>query len=109
MYQIKSKSIEELQKIKKIINMIINLLENNITLIKDGQTEFDESQKELLKFLIGNKENVVSIISKLSNLLLKFNVLENEQNNSNNNFVLNDIDLEIIKTYLLEQRKKNNN
>ncbi|MBO4956288.1 MAG: hypothetical protein J6C50_00410 [Rickettsiales bacterium] len=106
MYQIKSKSIEELQKIKKIINMIINLLENNITLIKDGQTEFDESQKELLKFLIGNKENVVSIISKLSNLLLKFNVLENEQNNSNNNFVLNDIDLEIIKTYLLEQREK---
>ena len=106
MYQIKSKSIEELQKIKKIINMIINLLENNITLIKDGQIEFDESQKELLKFLIGNKENVVSIISKLSNLLLKFNVLENEQNNSNNNFVLNDIDLEIIKTYLLEQREK---
>lgn len=106
MYQIKSKSIEELQKIKKIINMIINLLENNITLIKDGQTEFDESQKELLKFLIGNKENVVSIISKLSNLLLKFNVLENEQNNSNNNFVLNDIDLEIIKTYLLEQKEK---
>lgn len=106
MYQVKSKSIEELQKIKNIINMIINLLENNIVLMKNGKTQLDEPQKELLKFLIGNKENVVSIISKLSNLLLKFNVLENKDDNKTNNFVLNDVDLEIIKTYLLEQKKK---
>lgn len=106
MYQVKSKSIEELQKIKNIINMIINLLENNIVLMKNGKTQLDEPQKELLKFLIGNKENVVSIISKLSNLLLKFNVLENKDDNKTNNFVLNDVDLEIIKTYLLEQKNK---
>lgn len=106
MYQIKSKSIEELQKIKNIINMIINLLENNIVLMKNGQTQLDEPQKELLRFLIGNKENVVSIISKLSNLLLKFSVLENKNDNKTNNFVLNDVDLEIIKTYLLEQKNK---
>lgn len=105
MYQIKTKSLEELQKIKNIINIVINILENNIMLLKNGNTT--ETQKELLNFLIGNKESVVSIISKLSNLLLKFNLLENEQDKQDN-FEIDQIDLDIIKEYLSKQDDKGN-
>ena len=88
-----NKSIRELEKIKKIINVIINLIDNNIESIKDGN--IDQNQQELLKFLIGNKESVVSIITKLSNILLKLGLLEQtDQENIDNE------DIEIIKRYL---------
>ena len=107
MYQIKSQSVKELQKIKKIINLIITLLENNITLIKDGNIKLEESQKELLNFLIGNKENVVSIISKLSNLLLKFGMLEDKNKDENNSYCnIDEVDLKIIKKYLSQYNNK---
>ena len=107
MYQIKSRSIEELQKIKKIINIIIGLLEDNIKFMEDGQPNtLNDSQRELLYFLIGNKESEVSIITKLSNLLLKFNTLEDAKEEDNKYSQIDDIDLEIIKTYIEEQNKK---
>lgn len=88
-----NKSIKELEKIKKIINVIINLIDNNIESIKDGN--IDQNQQELLQFLIGNKESVVSIITKLSNILLKLGLLEQtDQENVDNE------DIEIIKRYL---------
>ena len=88
-----NKSIKELEKIKKIINIIINLIDNNIESIKDGN--IDQNQQELLQFLIGNKESVVSIITKLSNILLKLGLLEQtDQENIDNE------DIEIIKRYL---------
>ncbi len=88
-----NKSIKELEKIKKIINVIINLIDNNIESIKDGN--IDQNQQELLQFLIGNKESVVSIITKLSNILLKLGLLEQtDQENIDNE------DIEIIKRYL---------
>ena len=88
-----NKSIKELEKIKKIINIIINLIDNNIESIKDGN--IDQNQQELLQFLIGNKESVVSIITKLSNILLKLGLLE--QTDQEN---IDKEDIEIIKRYL---------
>lgn len=90
-----NKSIKELEKIKKIINVIINLIDNNIESIKCGNIE--QNQQELLQFLIGNKESVVSIITKLSNILLKLGLLEkNDKENTN----IDSEDIEIIKKYL---------
>lgn len=97
--ELKSQSIKELNKIKNIINIIINLLENNIISMNEGNMNLTKQQKELLHFLIGNKENVVSIITKLSNLLLKLGVLEEKQND-NIKENLTEIDLEIIKKYI---------
>lgn len=75
--RLKNKSMDELDKIKNIINIIINLLESNVTSIKNGDNEFKD--KELLTFLIGNKENIVSIINKLSNLILKLKTIEKQE------------------------------
>lgn len=86
------KSAKELEKIKKIINVIINLLEESIEAIQNGN--LDENKQELLQFLIGNKESVVSIITKLSNLLLKMGITEDGDQK------IEDVDIEIIKKYL---------
>ena len=86
------KSAKELKKIKKIINVIINLLEESIEAIQNGN--LDENKQELLQFLIGNKESVVSIITKLSNLLLKMGITEDGDQK------IEDVDIEIIKKYL---------
>ncbi len=102
--RLKNKSMDELAKIKNIINITISLLESNVISMKNGEVEFKE--KELLTFLVGNKENIVSIITKLSNLILKLNMLEQkEKNNDDKKFNLNEIDLEIIKKYLDENLK----
>ena len=50
--------------------------------------------------------NYNELLKRIENYKLKFNVLENKDDSKTNNFVLNDVDLEIIKTYLLEQKKK---
>lgn len=90
-----SKSIKELEKIRKIISTIINLLEESIDSIQNG--EMGEDRQELLQFLIGNKESVVSTITKLSNILLKMGISdENEVQKMEN------IDLELINKYLKE-------
>ncbi len=105
--RLKNKPMDALSKIKNIINIPISLLESNVISMKNGKTEFKE--KELLNFLVGNKENIVSIITKLSNLILKLNVLEQKEKNNNENdkFNLNEIDLTIIKKYLDENLKNN--
>lgn len=98
--------MDELSKIKNIINIVINLLESNIISMKNGCGEFKD--KELLNFLVGNKENIVSVISKLSNLILKLNILE-KQEKDEDKFNFDEIDLKIIKKYLDENVKTNKN
>ena len=95
-----NKPARELEKIKKIINIIINLLEESIESIQKG--DLDEDKQELLQFLIGNKESVVSIITKLSNLLLKMGITDNNEQK------IEDIDIEIIKKYLNNNLNKSN-
>lgn len=106
--RLKNKSMDELDKIRNIINIIINLLESNVVSMKNGDNEFKD--KELLNFLIGNKENIVSIINKLSNLILKLKALEKEEKNGENEEKnnLTNIDLEMIRKYLDENKSANN-
>lgn len=106
--RLKNKSMDELDKIRNIINIIINLLESNVVSMKNGNNEFKD--KELLNFLIGNKENIVSIINKLSNLILKLKALEKEEKNGENEEKnnLTSIDLEMIRKYLDENKSANN-
>lgn len=93
----------ELTKIKKIISIIINLLERNITNL-DKETELTNRQKDLLGFLIGNKENIISVISKLSLLLIKIDSTINDNKNIINNVELNKDDIKVILDYI---NKKN--
>lgn len=96
-------SINDLARIRKIINLIINVLEDNIKNFSDSNSIL-EGNKELINFLIGSKDNVVSIITKLTNLLVKVIPLEEKINNSDNNIKddekLTNEDIEILERYI---------
>lgn len=95
-------SVNDLARIRKIINLIINVLEDSINDYSHNNT-ITEENKELINFLIGSKDNVVSIITKLTNLLVKVIPLEekinNEENVEDNEKLTND-DIEILKEYI---------
>lgn len=93
-------SINDLSRIRKIINLVINIIETSINDYSEDKLML-EKNKKLLDFLIGNKENVVSIITKLTNLLLKVMPLEEQLNHTNDNVEkLNNEDIEIIMKYI---------
>ncbi len=95
-------SINDLARIRKIINLIINVLEDSINDYSNNNT-LTEENKDLINFLIGSRDNVVSIITKLTNLLVKVIPLEekinNEENVEDNEKLTND-DIEILKEYI---------
>ena len=96
----KNVSINDLSRIRKIINLVINIIESSINDYSEDKLML-EKNKKLLDFLIGNKENVVSIITKLTNLLLKVMPLEEQLNHTNDNVEkLNNEDIEIIMKYI---------
>jgi len=100
---IKPLTINDISKIRKIASLIIDILEDNIINLKESNNiALDEKNKELLTFLIGDKNNIVSTINKLSNLLVKIIPLENnlDKDQETNNKNLNSNDLEIIKRYI---------
>lgn len=86
----------ELSKIKRIINLIINLLEKSISNFESG----DENcvDENLLNFLIGNKESIVSVINKLSLLLIKINSVDEKEIKSD--IELQKDDIKIILDYI---------
>ncbi len=95
-------SINDLARIRKIINLIINVLEDSINDYSNNNA-LTEENKDLINFLIGSRDNVVSIITKLTNLLVKVIPLEekinNEENIEDNEKLTND-DIEILKEYI---------
>lgn len=95
-------SVNDLARIRKIINLIINVLEDSINDYSNNNT-LTEENKDLINFLIGSRDNVVSIITKLTNLLVKVIPLEekinNEENIEDNEKLTND-DIEILKEYI---------
>ena len=95
-------SINDLARIRKIINLIINVLEDSINDYSNNNA-LTEENKDLINFLIGSRDNVVSIITKLTNLLVKVIPLEekinNEENIEDNKKLTND-DIEILKEYI---------
>lgn len=97
----KNISINDLAKIRKIINLIINILENSIDDFSNNIYDSGEN-KDLIKFLIGSKDNVVSIITKLTNLLIKVIPLEEKINQSklSDDEKLTNDDMEILLNYI---------
>lgn len=93
-------SINDLARLRKIIFLIIDILENNINNFSNFE-DVDDKNKKLIKFLIGERENVVSILTKLINSLVKVIPLEEKimPNNCNNDKV-SENDIEILKRYI---------
>lgn len=93
-------SINDLARLRKIIFLIVDILENNINNFSNFES-MDDKNKKLIKFLIGERENVVSILTKLINSLVKVIPLEEKilPKNSNNDKISED-DIEILKRYI---------
>lgn len=85
-----------LLKMQTIINNIIIVLEKNLLSIKENEIQ-TQQQKELIEYLIGKKENIISTLSKLINLSLKLSESSFQQKN---NIVLPNIDIKIINKFL---------
>ncbi len=93
-------SINDLVKLRKMIFLIIDILENNINHFSDLD-DMDDKNKKLIKFLIGERENVVSILTKLINSLVKVIPLEEKiLPKSNNDNKISEEDVEILKRYI---------
>lgn len=93
-------SINDLVKLRKMIFLIIDILENNINHFSDLDN-MDDKNKKLIKFLIGERENVVSILTKLINSLVKVIPLEEKiLPKSNNDNKISEEDIDILKRYI---------
>lgn len=93
-------SINDLTKLRKIIFLIIDILENNINDFSNN-VEVERNTK-LITFLIGDSENVVSILTKLINSLVKVIPLEEKVSSVSDDKIekLSDEDVEILKRYI---------
>jgi len=94
-------SINDLTKLRKIIFLIIDILENNINNFSINENT-SEKDKKLINFLMGEKETVVSILVKLINILIKVIPLEEKFSPtfSEKDEKLCDEDMEILKRYI---------
>ncbi|MDR2078052.1 MAG: hypothetical protein LBP39_03750 [Rickettsiales bacterium] len=86
----------EFKKIKRIIGIIINLLEKRIVDAGDGGISCD--QGNLQDFFIKDQDSVVSTICKLGNLMIKLSYFELDSKEC----VVDseEIDLNIMKNYI---------
>ena len=67
-------------RIKEIINIIINLIFENIETIKNKQNTINNQNRELLYFLIGSKADMLAVLTKLNELLMKISAIEKLNN-----------------------------
>ena len=93
----------EFKKIKKIIGIIINLLEKSVLSI-DNIIKLSDKNNDLLNFVIGHKENIVSVLNKLTSILIKIDPFTND--NENNSIELEKDDINVIIDYI-NRRNKN--
>ena len=93
----------EFKKIKKIIGIIINLLEKSVLSI-DNSIKLSDKNNDLLNFVIGHKENIVSVLNKLTSILIKIDPFTND--NENNSIELEKDDINVIIDYI-NRRNKN--
>ncbi len=94
-------SINDITRLRKIIFLIIDILENNINNFSRNDI-ISEKDKKLINFLMGEKENVVSILTKLINSLAKVIPLEDRVPpiSSEKDEKLSEEDIEILKKYI---------
>ncbi|MDR1494543.1 MAG: hypothetical protein LBI29_00715 [Rickettsiales bacterium] len=92
------KSAHELRRIRKIIDIIIESLEERISNIKNGSLLRDE--QNFIDPILGKDENVLSAVCKLGNLMVKLGNFEVEEDIGEDNISLEDVDLDIIHDYI---------
>lgn len=80
-------------KVKHIVDNVVELLEKNLENINNNA--LTDEQKDKLELVIGKKENVISALLKLTNIILKIQPFE-----TNDDFVLSEIDVNIINDFL---------
>ena len=97
----------DIVRIKNIITKIINFLEKYIADMENDNFEPNQQQQQIFYCLVGGKENIVSIITKLGRLLIKLNEFDDSKNNSSgDNIELNEIDIQLIQKFLREREEK---
>ncbi|MDR3289978.1 MAG: hypothetical protein LBT02_01710 [Rickettsiales bacterium] len=90
----------DLTKVRKIITLIVNILENKVN------NYDDDSNTKFIKFIIGGKENMVSTVSKLTNLLIKIIPLEEKFNDKEEvGKNLSNDDMKIVLNYIKKREK----
>ncbi len=97
----KNISITDLTRIRKLILTVIKILEDNINDFSKDNIISDKN-KAIIDFLFGNKRDIVSIITSLTNALVKVIPLEEKVSNAQiqDEEKLSDDDIEILKRYI---------
>ena len=97
----KNISVSDLARIRKLILMVIKILEDNINDFSKNNV-ISEENKAIINFLFGNKKDIVSIITSLTNALAKVVPLEEKISNNqvHEEEKLSEDDMEILKRYI---------
>jgi hypothetical protein len=99
-YNVNMETKNDLTKVRKIITLIVNILENKVN------NYDDDSNTKFIKFIIGGKENMVSTVSKLTNLLIKIIPLEEKFNDKEEvGKNLSNDDMKIVLNYIKKREK----
>lgn len=107
-------SIDDLTRMRKLIAAVVKILEESVNNFSNDNM-ISEKNKELIDFLFGKKCDIVSIITKLTNTLIKVIPIEEKISNienSDEDEKLSDDDIDIIRRYIKKcnfKFNKNNN
>lgn len=97
----KNFSVNDLTRIRKLIVAVVKVLEESINEFSKNSVLSDEN-KNFISFLFGDKYDIVSIITKLTNTLIKVIPLEEKISISSNSEdeKLSNEDIEILRRYI---------
>ena len=108
-------SVDDLTRLRKLIVAVVKVLEESINDFSKNNT-ISENNKDFIDFLFGKKCDIVSIITKLTNTLIKVIPIEEKiltlENNDKEQEKLSDDDIEMIRRYIKKCNfwfNKNNN
>ncbi len=106
-------SVNDLTRMRKLIVAVVKVLEESINEFSENSV-ISEENRELIDFLFGKKCDIVSIITKLTNALIKVIPLEEKISTAVNpeEEKLSDEDVEILRRYIKKCNfwfNKNNN
>ena len=87
----KENKSEEIYKLRKLINIVLDILDFNI------KNKINSENQYILESIIGKKNDIISAICKLGNLILKINIDDDKSNNDSCD--IEEIDLEILRDY----------
>ncbi len=106
-------SVNDLTRMRRLIIAVVKVLEESINDFSENNVVSDKN-KELIDFLFGKKCDIVSIITKLTNALIKVIPIEEKISATENveDEKLSEDDVEIIRRYIKKCNfwfNKNNN